>query len=90
MIRGAQDLVLTPKDQAMPGPQALDSGPATHGCLVSVGGMVWAGGQGPLGSRPGAQHSPACQFLQCLNREGLCARLPEKSLFTFACVTEEN
>lgn len=38
----------------------------------------------------GAQYFQACRFLQCLNREGLCAGLPENSLFTFACGTEEN
>lgn len=53
----------------------------------------WCGqeARGPLGSWAWeAQLFQACRFLQCLNREALCARLPEKSLFTFACVTEAN
>lgn len=59
--------------------------------LVSAGSMWWAGGQGPPGKwSPGTQDFQACRFLQCLNREGLCARLPEKSLFTFACIMGEN
>lgn len=47
--------------------------------------------RGPPGKRGlGAQYFQACRFLQCLNREGLRAGLPEKNLFTFACGTEEN
>lgn len=76
-------------------PGAPDSGAGHH--HTKPGSPVWAGQDvvgrrpgGPLGSGAGSSYFQACRFLQCLNREGLCARPPKKSLFTFACVMEEN